>query len=135
MPLRPDATLDKFVNRGVGRLPGLIGVRFTAVAENRIDAELDIRPELLAPNGYLHAATVIALADTACGYGCLAHLPTGAENFTTVELKSNFLGTAVHLGNATQVWDAMVTDRVRGRKVALFRCTQLILWPESARRA
>jgi 1,4-dihydroxy-2-naphthoyl-CoA hydrolase len=140
MPLRPDVTLDRFRDRGVGRLPALIGVRFTAVAENRIDAELDIRPELLAPNGYLHAATVIALADTACGYGCLAHLPDGATNFTTVELKSNFLSTAregtlacvatpMHLGNTTQVWDALVTDRVRARKVALFRCTQLILWP------
>jgi uncharacterized protein (TIGR00369 family) len=140
MPLRPDATLDQFVHRGDGRLPGLIGVRFTAVAEGRIDAELAIRPELLAPNGYLHAATVIALADTACGYGCLAHLPAGAENFTTVELKINFLGTArdgtiacvatpAHLGKTTQIWDAVVTDRATGRRMALFRCTQLILWP------
>jgi uncharacterized protein (TIGR00369 family) len=143
MTLRPEATLDKFATRGDGRLPGLIGVRFTAVAENRIDAELDIRSELLAPNGYLHAATVIALADTACGYGCLAHLPAGAENFTTIELKTNFLGTArdgtiacvatpAHLGNATQVWDAVVTDGARGRRIALFRCTQLILWPRKS---
>jgi uncharacterized protein (TIGR00369 family) len=143
MPLRPDATLDTFARRGDGRLPGLIGVRFTAVAENRIDAELDIRSELLAPNGYLHAATVIALADTACGYGCLAHLPVGAENFTTIELKSNFLGTAregtiacvatpAHLGNTTQVWDAVVADGARGRRIALFRCTQLILWPRKS---
>lgn len=140
MPLRPDATLDRFVHRGDGHLPGLIGVRFTAVAEGRIDAELVIRPELLAPNGYLHAATVIALADTACGYGCLAHLPAGAENFTTIELKSNFLGTArdgtiaciatpLHLGNTTQVWDAVVTECATGRRMVLFRCTQLILWP------
>jgi uncharacterized protein (TIGR00369 family) len=140
MPLRPEVTLDKLRDRGVGFLPGLIGVRFTNVTESRIDAELDIRTELLAPNGYLHAATVIALADTACGYGCLAHLPEGAFNFTTIELKSNFLGTAregmlacaaspVHLGNTTQVWDAVVTDPARQRKVALFRCTQLILWP------
>ena len=140
MALRPDVTLDKFRDRGVGRLPALIGVRFTAVAENRIDAELEIRPELLAPNGYLHAATVIALADTACGYGCLAHLPEGATNFTTVELKSNFLSTVregvlacvatpMHLGNTTQVWDAVVSDPGRRRKVALFRCTQLLLYP------
>jgi uncharacterized protein (TIGR00369 family) len=146
MPLRTDVTLERFRDRGVGRLPALIGVRFTGVAENRIDAELDIRPELLAPNGYLHAATVIALADTACGYGCLAHLPAGAENFTTIELKSNFLGTAregtlacvatpVHLGNTTQVWDAVVSDRGRERKIALFRCTQLVLWPKGARAA
>ena len=75
MALRPEVTLDKFLNRGKGYLPGLIGIRFTEVAENRVSAELDIRDELLAPNGYLHAATVIALADTACGYGCIAHLP------------------------------------------------------------
>lgn len=141
MPLRPQATLEQFAHRGEGFLPALIGVRFTAVAEGRIEAELAIRPELLAPNGYLHAATVIALADTACGYGCLAHLPAGAENFTTVELKTNFLGTVrdgtiacvatpSHMGNSTQVWDAVVTDRATGRQLALFRCTQFVLWPK-----
>ncbi|MDQ6924133.1 MAG: PaaI family thioesterase [Pseudomonadota bacterium] len=140
MALRPEATLDKFLSRGEGYLPGLIGIRFTEVVENRVSAELDIRDELLAPNGYLHAATVIALADTACGYGCIAHLPPGAENFTTIELKSNFLGTTrngtlvcvatpTHLGRATQVWDALVTEQASGRRVALFRCTQMILWP------
>ena len=140
MALRPEVTLDKFHSRGEGYLPGLIGVRFTEVVENRVSAELDIRKELLAPNGYLHAATVIALADTACGYGCIAHLPPGAENFTTIELKSNFLGTTrsgiiacvatpAHLGRATQVWDALVTDQASGRRIALFRCTQMILWP------
>jgi uncharacterized protein (TIGR00369 family) len=140
MALRPEATLDKFLNRGEGYLPGLIGVHFTEVVENRVSAELDIRNELLAPNGYLHAAAVIALADTACGYGCIAHLPPGAENFTTIELKCNFLGTTrngtivcvatpAHLGRATQVWDALVTDQASGRRIALFRCTQMILWP------
>lgn len=140
MSLRAGITLEQLAQRGSGFLPGLIGVRFIAVTEAQVDAELDIRPELLAPNGYLHAATVIALADTACGYGCLAHLPAGAENFTTIELKSNFLGTMrsgtlacvatpVHLGNATQVWDAVVRDRATAKKIALFRCTQMVLWP------
>jgi uncharacterized protein (TIGR00369 family) len=140
MPLRTDATMEQFAHRGDGRLPGLIGFRPVSITEGRVDAELEIRPELLAPNGYLHAATVIALADTACGYGCIAHLPPGAENFTTIELKTNFLGTVregrltcvatpLHLGNTTQVWDAVVTDAAKGRTLALFRCTQLILWP------
>ena len=94
MPLRPAVTLEILSHRGDGRLPGLMGFRVTAIEDGMLAAELDIRPELLAPNGYLHAATIIALADTACGYGCLAHLPAGAENFTTVELKSNFFSTA-----------------------------------------
>ena len=142
MSLRAGISLEQFAHRGDGFLPGLIGVRFTGLTETQVDAELDVRAELLAPNGYLHAASVIALADTACGYGCLAHLPAGAENFTTVELKSNFLGTVragtigcaarpVHLGNATQVWDAVVSDRATGKNIALFRCTQMVLWPRN----
>ena len=112
MPLRPEATLDAAQRIGEGRLPGLLGFEVSALAENRLAARLAIRPELLAPNGYLHAATVVALADTACGYGCRAHLPEGAEGFTTIELKANFLGTAregviecvataAHLGSTT----------------------------------
>jgi uncharacterized protein (TIGR00369 family) len=142
MPLRTGVTVDNMRQRGAGRLPGLFGFHVIELEEGRIAAELAIRPELLAPNGYLHAATVVALADTACGYGCIAHLPEGAENFTTVELKTNFLGTAregtlacvarpAHLGRTTQVWDATVTRAADGGTIALFRCTQMILWPKA----
>ncbi len=140
MPLRPEHTVDVLNARSLGRLPGLIGIHFTAVEDGMLKAELDVRPELVAPNGYLHAASVVAPADTACGYGCLAHLPAGAVHFTTIELKSNFLGTALdgtiaciarpaHLGNTTQVWDAVVTSKASAKTIALFRCTQLVIWP------
>jgi uncharacterized protein (TIGR00369 family) len=143
MPLRLDQTVEILNARSKGRLPGLVGYRVIALEEGRVTAELDVRPDLVAPNGYLHAATVIALADTACGYGCLAHLPAGAELFTTIELKANFLGTTTegtiacvatpaHLGGTTQVWDAVVTRKSDGRKLALFRCTQLVIWPKKA---
>ena len=142
MSLRSGVTVDLMNGRGGGRLPGLFGFRVMAVEAGLLVAELDIRPELLAPNGFLHAATVIALADTACGYGCIAHLPEGADNFTTIELKCNFLGTAregaiacvakpAHLGKTTQVWDATVTKHGDGRPIALFRCTQMVLWPKA----
>lgn len=90
------------------------------------------------PNGFLHAATQVMLADTCAGYATLVHLPEGAKGFTTLELKSNFLGTAKqgvlqveamaeHLGRTTQVWSASVFDD-KGRKLSLFRCTQIVLW-------
>jgi 1,4-dihydroxy-2-naphthoyl-CoA hydrolase len=139
MALHAGVTLEALNQRGQGRLPGLVGFRVVGFGEGHIDAELDIRPELLAPNGYLHAATVIALADTACGYGCIMHLPEGATGFTTVELKSNFIGTALegtlvavaraaHLGGSTQIWDAIVTRKIDQKAIALFRCTQLVLY-------
>ena len=136
--LRSEYTIDRLHERQKGSLPGLLGVRVTDLAEGVLTAELTVRSELLAPNGFLHAATVIGLADTACGYACLAHLPDNARNFTTIELKSNFLGTstegtiravakAVHLGRSTQVWDATVTGP-DGKTMALFRCTQIVLY-------
>ena len=142
MPLRPDITLEQLQVRGDGRLPGLLGFRVVDLADGLLHAELDIRPDLLAPNGFLHAATVVALADTAAGFGCIAHMPAGAHNFTTVELKANFVSTAregtivakarpAHLGNTTQVWDAEVTRKTDGKAIALFRCTQMILWPKT----
>ncbi len=145
MRLRPAVTLDSLNARGAGRLPGLFGLQVLHIDERELVMRLPIRDELLAPNGFLHAASVIAVADTACGYACAAHLPEGAENFTTVELKANFLGTATagaidavaraaHLGRTTHVWDATVTEVETGKTIALFRCTQMILWPKAAKR-
>jgi uncharacterized protein (TIGR00369 family) len=132
--------LDELNERGLGTLPGLIGVEITQAEEGRLASRLELREELLAPNGYLHAATVVALADTSCGYGTFVNLPEGAEGFTTIELKSNFLGTRrdgvilcqaklAHGGRTTQVWDATVTEEESGKPITLFRCTQMILYP------
>jgi 1,4-dihydroxy-2-naphthoyl-CoA hydrolase len=120
-----------------GTFPALVGIEFDEVSEGSATGRLDLRRELLAPNGYLHAGAVVALADTVCGFGCVASLPEGAYGFTTIELKTNFLGTAregtllcrgrlVHGGRTTQVWDAAVED-ASGKTIALFRCTQLLL--------
>ena len=136
--LRTEVTIDGFHQRQVGSLPDRYGLRVTALSEGRMDAQLTLQPWMLAPNGFLHAASVVLLADTCAGYATVAHLPDGAKNFTTIELKSNFLGTAKeglirtectaeHLGRATQVWSASVFNQA-GRTLALFRCTQMILW-------
>ena len=128
-----------FKSFGDGYLPGLVGVEIVTVSRDAVESRMAVRREVMAPNGFLHAAAVIALADTSCGYGCVATLPEGAKGFTTIELKSNFIGTArdghiacratpVHLGRTTQVWDAVVTSEATGAKIALFRCTQMVLW-------
>ena len=141
MKLRRDVDLDALNARGTGRLPGWFGLRVVRIDERELVMRLQIQPQMLAPNGFLHAATVIALADTACGFATIAHLPDGAESFTTIELKCNFLGTATegtleavargaHLGRTTQVWDAEVRELASDRTLALFRCTQMVLWPK-----
>lgn len=136
-----DKSVEELASLGESRFPGLIGFRVVTSEPGRLVARLDVRPDLLAPNGYLHAATVVGLADTACGYACRVLLPEDAAGFTTVELKANFVGTAlsgtletvadvVHSGRTTQVWDAVVRHVESDRTIAVFRCTQIVLWPK-----
>lgn len=121
-------------------LPELLGIEWQEVVRGMVRARMPISRRHMAPNGYLHAGSVVTLADSACGFGCMASLPYGAFSFTTIELKSNFLGTVqdgetiactarlVHGGRTTQIWDADVANESTGKTIALFRCTQMILY-------
>lgn len=134
--------LPDFNRFGADFLPGLLGIVFLETGPQRVRAELAVRQALMAPNGFLHAGTLVTLADSCAGYGCVCALPEGASGFTTVELKSNHLGTArdgtiecvatpAHVGRTTQVWDAVVTHRDSGKTLVLFRCTQMVLYPKA----
>lgn len=130
-----------FNERQKGALPGVLGLFWEEVANGRARGRFMVEPQHMAPNGYMHAASVVALVDTACGYACLASLPEGASGFTTIEIKTNYLGTAkpgevvacearlLHGGRMTQVWDAEAINETTGKTIAVFRCTQMVLYP------
>ncbi|WP_334163364.1 PaaI family thioesterase [Phenylobacterium sp.] len=130
-----------FAERQKGTLPGNLAIEWEEVANGAARGRFSVTQGHMAPNGFVHAASVIALVDSACGYACAASLPEGAGGFTTVELKSNFLATAkvgevvacrawlVHGGRMTQVWDAEAVNETTGRIMAVFRCTQMVLYP------
>jgi 1,4-dihydroxy-2-naphthoyl-CoA hydrolase len=134
-----DLGTEHFNQASAGRLPGLFGLEILLVEPGQVQARMELKPDFMAPNGYLHAGTVVAMADTCCGYGCMASLPGGRTGFTTSELKSNFLRSTgpddvllcearlAHGGRTTQVWDATVRRESDGKVLALFRCTQYLL--------
>jgi 1,4-dihydroxy-2-naphthoyl-CoA hydrolase len=122
-------------------VPGILGCVFDHSAPDLVLGHIDVTEALIAGTGFLFAPAVIALADTCAAIGCGANVPDGAS-FTTIELKSNFLSSArvnervvcrctpVHLGRQTHVWDAIVTNETTNRAMALFRCTQMVLFPK-----
>lgn len=139
--LRKDLTLETLNTRIGENLPGYLGISMTGFGEGEMSSRMALKAIHFAPNTYLHAGSIVTLADTTAGFGTFAHLPEGSTGFTTIELKSNFLGTlregaiiciakAQHLGRNTQIWDAEVFDEATNRKMALFRCSQMILWPK-----
>lgn len=131
--LKPEFWTTRLQNN----LPGLLGIHAVETTRERMVLELEIRQDHMAPNGFLHAGTVVTLADSATGFSTIANLREG-QGFTTIELKSNFFSTAlegriraetsaIHKGRSTHVWDAEVTAVETGKRLALFRCTQMIL--------
>jgi uncharacterized protein (TIGR00369 family) len=142
MDIRHLQTAEEWNAAGAEYLPGLLGLDFVKVEPEEVVARLAVRKALIAPNGYLHAGTIVTLADTCCGYGTVRSLPAGAAGFTTIELKSNFFGSTregtivcvakpLHRGRTTQVWDATVTPDGTTKPIAQFRCTQIVLWPKA----
>ncbi len=138
MNLEQLKSMEAFNTYAQDYLPGLVGMEITSDDKDRIAGRLPIRKALLAPNGYLHAASVIALADTLAGFACIINLPEDAQSFTTIELKSNFLGTArtgvilgeatpLHRGRTTHVWDSRIWHEESDKTIAEFRCTQMLL--------
>lgn len=132
--------VDRINASQAGALPGLLGFRWIEAERGHIRGRFDIAAKHFSPHGLLHGASIVALADTACGFGCLASLPDGAIGFATGELKTNFIGAAreggvscearlVHAGRTTQVWDAEIRSEATGKTIALFRCTQMLLYP------
>ena len=131
----------QFVERQRGKLPGELALEWDVVENGYAKGRFTVAEKHMAPNGFMHAASVITLVDSACGYACMCSVPEGASGFTTIELKTNFLGTAkvgevvecearlVHGGRMTQVWDAEAVNETTGKTVAVFRCTQMVLWP------
>lgn len=127
-----------------GRLPGLLGIEIIDCAPGHLTSRLDVKPHHLAPNGYLHAGTLVTLADTSCGYATRLVLPESSRGHTTIELKANFLSTVregairceatlLHRGRMTQVWDALITAEEAARKLAVVRLTQMVLYPPESR--
>jgi uncharacterized protein (TIGR00369 family) len=122
------------------RVPGQLGCMFDHSSEDLVVGHIDVTENLIAGTGFLFAPAIVALADTCAAIGCGNNIPGGAS-FTTIELKTNFLSSArvgervvcrctpAHLGRQTHVWDAEITNESTGRRMALFRCTQMVLQP------
>lgn len=132
--------VEQLNRANVGKLPGWLGLEITSVRDGLVEGRLPVRNELIAQTGYLLAGALLSVADILCAYGVSTVWPEGANGFTTVEVKCNFVGTAregavlcraklLHGGRTTQVWDAEMTNEATGKLMAAFRCTQMILYP------
>ena len=114
-----------------------LGIELVNYDDNKIKLKMKADNKLKAPNGYIHGGAITSLADTACGIATFLNIEEG-QNFTTIELKTNFISAAsigdsllceailIHKGRTTQVWDAEIINESNSKNNSIFRCTQFV---------
>jgi len=75
------------------RLMRTIGATLEEVAPGRVAIRLPFREDLTQQHGFLHAGTIAAVADSACGYAALTLMPSDAA-VLSIEFKVNMLAPA-----------------------------------------
>ena len=132
----PDFTLPL----GIAPLPyaHLLQIEIVEASKEGIRGKLKVRPEMCTAGHILHGGAIMSFADTLGAFAAMHVLPEGANGTTTLESKTNFLGSAkegetvvghctpVHVGRRTSVWQTKITTEA-GRNVALVTQTQMVL--------
>lgn len=117
--------------------PGLMGVRLTSTAPDRVTAEMLVRDNLCTSGGILHGGAYMAFADTLGAVGTVLNLADG-QRTTTTDSSTKFIAgakvgstvtgecIALHRGRTTQVWQTMIRNE-QGKLCAVVTQTQLIM--------
>ena len=118
-------------------LPGLMGMKLTNVAPDRVSGEMEVRPDLCTTGGILHGGATMAFADTLGAVGTFLNLSAG-QRTTTTDSSTKFIagakvGTrvtaesvALHRGRTTMVWQTSIRN-AEGKLAAIVTQTQLVL--------
>jgi uncharacterized protein (TIGR00369 family) len=115
----------------------LLGLRVTAAAPDRVEAEFDAAECLGNGANVMHGGAIMAMADNLGGLATTLNL-TKEFMTTTLESKTNFLRPVpvgekanavcvpLHRGRTTMVWQTTVT-RADGKVAAIVTQTQIVL--------
>jgi 1,4-dihydroxy-2-naphthoyl-CoA hydrolase len=118
-------------------LPGLMGVRLTELAPDRVVAQMLVRPDLCTAGNILHGGAYMAFADTLGAVGTIVNLAPGKRT-TTTDSSTKFIAgarvnttvvgesIALHRGRTTMVWQTTVRN-AEGKLCAVVTQTQLLL--------
>jgi 1,4-dihydroxy-2-naphthoyl-CoA hydrolase len=134
---RQEVTVASLNELSIGTMGEHLGIEFTAVGPNFLEARMPVDHRTHQPYGLLHGGASCVLAET---LGSVASaLVTNPDKFKCVgiEINANHVRSAkkgwvtgtvtpLHLGASTHVWDIRITDE-KAKLVCISRLTVAIL--------
>ncbi len=114
-----------------------LGIEFTAIGEDYIEAKMPVDHRTHQPMGLLHGGASVALAETMGSVGAVCTLDNAKQYCVGLEINANHIKSArsgfvfgmarpIHLGKKTQVWEIKITNEQK-ELVCISRITMAIL--------
>jgi 1,4-dihydroxy-2-naphthoyl-CoA hydrolase len=114
-----------------------LGIEITHIEAGRVIATMPVDGRTRQPMGLLHGGASVALAETVASVGAYELVNKEIEVVAGQEINANHVrsitegvvtavGTVLHQGKTTQVWDIKISDE-QGRLICISRCTMAVI--------
>ncbi len=114
-----------------------LGIELTELTAERVTAIMPVQPATHQPLGYLHGGASVALAETVASVGTWNLIDQSSQICFGLEINANHIrpkregivtavGTPLHRGRTTMVWEIKITDEA-GKLVCASRCTVAVV--------
>ena len=115
----------------------VLGIRFTAIGENFLEAEMPVDRRTHQPRGILHGGASVALAETLGSVGAALTVDPAKFRCVGLEINANHIRSVsegvvtgraepIHIGRTTQVWEIRIRDK-EDKLVCVSRLTMAVL--------
>ena len=114
-----------------------LGIEFTEVSTGRIVAKMPVDERTIQPMKRLHGGATMALAESVGSAGSLTLIDPAKFNVLGVEISGSHVGTTsetyvfaigtiVHQGRSSHVWEIRIEDE-KGKLISVCRLTNRII--------
>jgi 1,4-dihydroxy-2-naphthoyl-CoA hydrolase len=110
-----------------------LGIEITELQKGKVTATMPVDERTRQPFGLLHGGASVALAETVASVGAFELVDKENEVVVGLEINANHIrakregyvtaiGTVLHQGRTTMVWDIKITDEEE-KLICISRCT------------
>lgn len=122
------------IKRGIAEV---LGIEIVEVSENKVVATMPVDSRTHQPFGILHGGASVVLAESVASIGTWNLIDKKNEMAVGIEINANHIrskregtvtavGTPLHKGRKTMVWDIKITDEEE-KLICVSRCTLSII--------
>lgn len=134
---RKDVTIDQLNSFSQNTLSALIGIQFTQIGEDFLEATMPVDARTHQPMGLLHGGASVVLAETLGSVAAMLCVDDTKQYCVGLEINANHLKgvksgmvtgvtKSIHIGKKTQVWEIRIANEQKDL-VCVSRITMAVI--------